>query len=160
MVAAVVCVKAAGMKQAWRLAASDGALSPQQIVALYGKRALRQTMVHPTELPRQQGHTLWHGPERTADRRSSTPRRLLPLNAFATFLLTILCAAGESLGMDRQLQTRTAKRRVHSLFRQKLRTLRPHSQHAGTKAAASDRKIRRFAGSQYPLRRSLRPRLK
>ena len=30
----------------------------------------------------------------------------------------ILGAAGESLGMDRQLRTTTAKRRVHSLFRQ------------------------------------------
>src|SRR5208283_775181 len=44
--------------------------------------------------------------------------RLLLLNAFATLLLTILGAAGESLGMDRQLRTSTVKRRVHSLFRQ------------------------------------------
>src|SRR5208283_439488 len=44
--------------------------------------------------------------------------RLLLLNAFAILLLTILGAAGESLGMDRQLRTSTAKRRVHSLFRQ------------------------------------------
>jgi hypothetical protein len=29
-----VCVKAAGMKEAWHLAASDGALSSRQIVAL------------------------------------------------------------------------------------------------------------------------------
>src|SRR5208337_3119376 len=40
------------------------------------------------------------------------------VNAFAILLLTILGAAGESLGMDRQLRTSTAKRRVHSLFRQ------------------------------------------
>ena len=32
--------------------------------------------------------------------------------------MTLLGAAGESLGMDRQLRTSTAKRRVHSLFRQ------------------------------------------
>ena len=44
--------------------------------------------------------------------------RLLLLNAFATLFLTILGAAGESLGMDRQLRTSTVKRRVHSLFRQ------------------------------------------
>ena len=44
--------------------------------------------------------------------------RLLLLNAFAIVLLTLLGAAGESLGMDRQLRTSTAKRRVHSLFRQ------------------------------------------
>jgi hypothetical protein len=44
--------------------------------------------------------------------------RLLLLNAFAIMLLTLLGAAGESLGMDRQLRTSTTKRRVHSLFRQ------------------------------------------
>ena len=53
--------------------------------------------------------------------RIDDPRRrdrLLLLNAFAILLLTILGAAGESLGMDRQLRTSTVKRRVHSLFRQ------------------------------------------
>jgi hypothetical protein len=33
-------------------------------------------------------------------------------------LPTVLGAADESLGMDRRLRTSTAKRRVHSLFRQ------------------------------------------
>ena len=37
-VGAVVCVKAAGMKEAWHLAASDGALTASQIVKLYSKR--------------------------------------------------------------------------------------------------------------------------
>ena len=53
--------------------------------------------------------------------RIDDPRRrdrLLLLNAFAILLLTILGAAGESLGMDRLLRTSTVKRRVHSLFRQ------------------------------------------
>jgi len=44
--------------------------------------------------------------------------RLLLLNAFAIVLLTLLGAAGESLGMDRQLKVNTVKRRTHSLFRQ------------------------------------------
>ncbi len=44
--------------------------------------------------------------------------RLLLLNAFAMVLLTMLGAAGESLGMDRLLKSNTAKRRTHSLFRQ------------------------------------------
>ena len=44
--------------------------------------------------------------------------RLLMLNALAILLLTLLGAAGESLGMDRLLRTSTVKRRVHSLFRQ------------------------------------------
>ena len=62
--------------------------------------------------------------ERIAERLTETSAvpqrrdRLLLLNAFAILLLTILGAAGESLGMDRQLRTSTAKRRVHSLFRQ------------------------------------------
>ena len=44
--------------------------------------------------------------------------RLFLLNAFAIVLLTLLGAAGESLGMDRHLKVNTAKRRTHSLFRQ------------------------------------------
>jgi len=49
---------------------------------------------------------------------SNNPKPILLLNAFAILLLTILGAAGESLGMDRLLRTSTAKRHVHSLFRQ------------------------------------------
>ena len=44
--------------------------------------------------------------------------RLWLINAFAVVLLTLLGAAGEALGYDRMLKTDTAKRRVHSLFRQ------------------------------------------
>ena len=51
----------------------------------------------------------------------STPERrdrLWLINAFAVVLLTLLGAAGESLGYDRHLKTNTTKRRTHSLFRQ------------------------------------------
>ena len=44
--------------------------------------------------------------------------RLLLINAFAITLLTMLGAAGESLGMDRLLKSNTSKTRTHSLFRQ------------------------------------------
>src|SRR5277367_5955407 len=44
--------------------------------------------------------------------------KVLGLNAFAIVLLTLLGAAGESLGMDRHLKVNTAKHRTHSLFRQ------------------------------------------
>ena len=44
--------------------------------------------------------------------------RLLLMSAFAIVLLTLLGAAGESLGMDRHLKVNTAKHRTHSLFRQ------------------------------------------
>ena len=46
------------------------------------------------------------------DPRERCRDRLLLLNAFAILLLTLLGAAGESLGMDRQLRTSTAKRRA------------------------------------------------
>jgi hypothetical protein len=44
--------------------------------------------------------------------------RLFLLNAFAIFLLTLLGAAGGSLGFDRLLKANTVKYRTHSLFRQ------------------------------------------
>ena len=53
--------------------------------------------------------------------RISTPERrdrLFLLNAFAIVLLTLLGAAGESLGYDKHLRANTVKRRTHSLFRQ------------------------------------------
>ena len=43
--------------------------------------------------------------------------RLL-VSAFATALLTLLGAVGESLVMDRLLKSNTSKTRTHSLFRQ------------------------------------------
>jgi hypothetical protein len=43
--------------------------------------------------------------------------RMLPLNAFAIFLMTLLGAAGESLGLDHLLKANTVKYRTHSLFR-------------------------------------------
>ena len=46
--------------------------------------------------------------------------RLLLLSALAIALLSVLGAAGESLGYDRWLKANTVKRRTHSLFRQGL----------------------------------------
>ena len=46
--------------------------------------------------------------------------RLLVLSALSIALLTMLGAAGESLGYDRWLKANTVKRRTHSLFRQGL----------------------------------------
>jgi Transposase DDE domain len=112
-VGAVVCVKAAGMKEAWHLAASDGSLSAPQIVKLYSKRWTIEPSFRDSK-------DLRFGMGMSALRIDDPRRRdrLLLLNAFATLLLTILGAAGESLGIDRLLRTSTVKRRVHSLFRQ------------------------------------------
>ena len=45
---------------------------------------------------------------------------MLLINAIAATLITLLGAAGESLGMDRMLKANTVKTRTHSLFRQGL----------------------------------------
>jgi len=50
----------------------------------------------------------------TPDRRD----RLWLINAFAVVLLTLLGAAGETLGYDRHLKSNTTKRRTHLLLRQ------------------------------------------
>jgi hypothetical protein len=112
-VGAVVCVKAAGMAEPWHLAASDGALSASRIVKLYAKRWTIEPSFRDSK-------DLRFGMGLSVIRIDDPQRRdrLLLLNAFAILLLTILGAAGESLGMDRQLRTSTVKRRVHSLFRQ------------------------------------------
>ena len=46
--------------------------------------------------------------------------RMLLLSALSIALLTLLGAAGESLGYDRWLKANTVKTRTHSLFRQGL----------------------------------------
>ena len=43
---------------------------------------------------------------------------LLLVGALAIALITLLGAAGESIGMDRMLKANTVKTRTHSLFRQ------------------------------------------
>jgi hypothetical protein len=112
-VGAVVCVKAVGMAEAWHLAASDGDLSASGIIKLYSRRWTIEPSFRDSK-------DLRFGMGMSALRISDPQRRdrLLLLNAFAILLLTLLGAAGESLGMDRQLRTSTVKRRVHSLFRQ------------------------------------------
>ena len=112
-VGAVVCVKAAGMKEAWHLAASDGALAAPAVIKLYAKRWTIEPSFRDSKDLR---FGMGMGSLRIDDPQRRD--RLLLLNAFAILLLTVLGAAGESLGMDRLLRTSTVKRRVHSLFRQ------------------------------------------
>ncbi len=112
-VGAAVCVHAKGMKEAWHLAASDATASASQIVNLYAKRWTIEPGFRDTK-------DLRFGMGLSVLRIGDPQRRdrLLLLNALAILLLTLLGAAGESLGMDRSLRTSTVKRRVHSLFRQ------------------------------------------
>jgi len=112
-VGAVVCVNAKNMKEPWCLAASDGEATAREIINYYAKRWTIEPNFRDTK-------DLRFGMGMSALRISDPQRRdrLFLLNAFAIVLLTLLGAAGESLGMDRHLKVNTSKRRTHSLFRQ------------------------------------------
>ena len=112
-VGTVLCVQDPDMKQAWCLAASSASATAKELSGYYGRRwgiecGLRDTK----DLRFGMGMGSMH--VKTPERRD----RLWLINAFAVVLLTLLGAAGEALGYDRMLKTNTAKRRVHSLFRQ------------------------------------------
>src|SRR3954451_10513464 len=110
-VGTVVCVHAKDMKEAWCLAASNAAASSRQIIDLYSKRWGVEPSFRDTK-------DLRFGLGLPSARISDPQRRdrLLLLNAFAVVLLTLLGAAGESLGRDRHLKSNTIN--THSLFRQ------------------------------------------
>jgi hypothetical protein len=112
-VGAVVCVKKTGMKEPWCLATSRHELSAAQVLALYSRRfTIGEGFRDIKDLRFGMG---------LSEVRIAEPERrdrLLLLSALACALLTLLGAAGESLGMERQWKANTDKRRTYSLFRQ------------------------------------------
>lgn len=112
-VPAVVCVKKKGMEEAWCLATSLKEATAAFVVGLYGKRFR-------TEETFRDVKDLRFGMGLSWVRVSSPERRdrLLLVSALACGLLTLLGAAGESLGMERYLKCNTVKTRAYSLFRQ------------------------------------------
>lgn len=112
-VGAVVCVKKKGMKQPWCLATSHQELSASQIIRLYSRRfTIEEGFRDVKDLRFGMGLSSFRIAE--PERRD----RMLLLAAMACALLTLLGAAGESLGMERYLKANTDKRRTYSLFRQ------------------------------------------
>ena len=109
----VVCVKARGMKDAWCLAVGGTTLTGATAVKLYARRFTIEETFRDTKDPR-------YGLGLSATHVHDVRRRdrLLLICAMAMTLLTLLGAAGESLGMDRMLKANTVKTRTHSLFRQ------------------------------------------
>jgi hypothetical protein len=111
-VAAVVTVKRKGMKEPWILATSrtDDA---ETIVSLYARRfSIEETF---------RDHKDWRFGLGLAHMRIKEPERrdrLLLVLALATVIATLLGAAGEKHGLDRQLRANTKTTRTHSLFRQ------------------------------------------
>jgi len=112
-VPAVVVVKDRGMKEAWCLATSRADLTARAVVVLYGKRFTIEENFRDTK-------DIHFGMGLSATHVGDVARRdrLLLICALAVALLTLLGAAGESLGMDRYLKVNTAKKRTHSLIRQ------------------------------------------
>ena len=111
-VGAVVCVHAKAMKEPWCLAASNAEATTAKLVNYYAKRWTIEPNFRDTK-------DIRFGMGLGATRIGEPTRRdrLLLINAFAMVLLTLLGAAGESLGMDRLLKSNTSKIRTHSLFR-------------------------------------------
>lgn len=112
-VGAVVCVHAKDMKEPWCLATSERETTAATLINHYSKRWTIEPQFRDTK-------DLRFGMGLSATRIGEPMRRdrLLLISAFATALLTLLGAVGESLGMDRLLKSNTSKTRTHSLFRQ------------------------------------------
>jgi hypothetical protein len=112
-VGAVVCVHAKRMKEPWCLATSERDATAATLVNHYAKRWTTEPQFRDTK-------DLRFGMGLSATRIAEPMRRdrLLLVSAFATALLTLLGAVGESLGMDRLLKSNTSTKRTHSLFRQ------------------------------------------
>ena len=112
-VGTVVCVHAKDMKEPWCIAASDPQAKARTLINHYAKRwTIEPSFRDSKDLRFGMGMSATH--IRNTQRRD----RLFLVNAFAIVLLTLLGAAGESLGYDRHLKANTVKRRTHSLFRQ------------------------------------------
>jgi len=112
-VGTVVCVQDPDMKQAWCLATNSTNATAKQLTRYYGRRwGIECTLRDSKDL--RFGMGLGTIRVKSPERRD----RLWLINSFAVVLLTLLGAAGEALGYDRMLKSNTAKRRVHSLFRQ------------------------------------------
>jgi hypothetical protein len=112
-VGAVVCVHAKGMKEPWCLATSQREATAATLVNHYARRWTIEPQFRDTK-------DLQFGMGMSSTRIGEPMRRdrLLLISAFATTLLTLLGAVGESLGMDRLLKSNTSTTRTHSLFRQ------------------------------------------
>ena len=101
------------IKEPWCLATSERDAPAATLINHYAKRWTIEPQFRDTK-------GLGFGMGLSATRIGEPMRRdrLLLIIAFATALLTLLGAVGESLGMDRLLKSNTSKKRTHALFRQ------------------------------------------
>lgn len=111
LVPTVICLRSKGMKAAWCLAVGDPKMKGKVAVQTYSKRFTCEETFRDVK-------DLRFGMGLSSVRISDVNRRdrVLLLSALAIGVLTLLGAAGEQLGLDRQLKANTVKRRTHSLF--------------------------------------------
>ena len=115
-VGTVVCVHAKAMAEPWCVVASEEEkIATRTLIRYYAKRWGIETSFRDIKDMR-------FGMGMSAMRIREVKRRdrMLLLSALSIALLTLLGAAGESLGYDRWLKANTVKTRTHSLFRQGL----------------------------------------
>jgi hypothetical protein len=112
-VPAVICIRAAQMTDCWCLVTSRADLRAGEVVKLYSRRFTIEEAFRDAKDPR-------FGMGLVQSRVNSPARRdrLLLVAALAIGLLTLLGAAGESLGFERWIKANTSKKRTYSLLRQ------------------------------------------
>ena len=115
VVPAVVCIRAAKMKQAWVLVTNRIDLTASEIVKAYGRRFTIEESFRDLKDPRF-GFGVSQARISTPERRD----RLLFVAALATAMLTVLGAAGDMLGYEKWLKANTSKKRTYSFLRQGL----------------------------------------
>jgi hypothetical protein len=108
-----VCTKQQNMKDAWYLVSNRKDLRGADIVKNYAKRWRIEPYFRDIKDQRF-GMGLESTHISTPERRD----RLFFISAIAIAILTLLGAAGESIGFDRKLKVNTVKTRTHSLLRQ------------------------------------------
>lgn len=115
LVEQVVVVQDKSMKGAWFLVTNDTVMKTKEIINLYSKRWKIEPYFRDIKDQRF-GFGLSTTHISSAERRD----RLMLIVALAYTLITLLGAAGESIGFDRLLKVNTVKTRTHSLIRQGL----------------------------------------
>lgn len=109
----IVCVQDKKMKEPWCIVSSEAAISGSMLVKWYSKRWGCEPQFRDTkDIHFGMGLSATH--IKTPARRD----RLLLIHGIATIILTLLGAAGESIGLDRYLKANTVKTRTLSLFNQ------------------------------------------
>ena len=108
-----VCTKQKDMKDAWYLVSNRKDLNGADIIKNYAKRWRIEPYFRDIKNQRF-GMGLDATHISTPERRD----RIFFISAIAVAILTLLGAAGESIGFDRKLKVNTVKTRTHSLLRQ------------------------------------------